>query len=116
MHAIIRVGKERNGSMIGMGYCLQIYLSTLTPLTQTHNSCPAFHINIHSDSMMVLLTVKITFWYFQAITPDYFNGGRGRGCQHAQICLLTMLHVSHPFLVYLSFYRYLHPFMQLFGD
>ena len=28
----------------------------------------------------------------------------GLGCQHTQICSLTMLHVSHPYLVSLSFY------------
>ena len=28
----------------------------------------------------------------------------GSGCQRAQICSLTMLHVSHPYLISLSFY------------
>ena len=55
---------------------------------------------------------------FQAVGPDYCNreclifhlGNNigivwwGWGCQRAHICLLTMLHVSHPYLVSFSFY------------
>ena len=39
----------------------------------------------------------------------------GRGCQRAQICSLTMLHVSHPYLVSLSFYTIpIMPLLQVF--
>ena len=37
--------------------------------------------------------------------------GWDQGCQHALICSLSMLHVSHPYLVSLSFYTI--PFFEI---